>query len=191
VLGICGGMQMLGDRIDDPYGIESTSGTSRGLGWLEVVTTLEPHKQLRRVRGTLAFGIRSNRAAAVSGYEIHAGETTGAGLARPLVELDDRVDGAFSADGKIAGTYLHCLRRTAELGRTERGASLRLHCASRSRHRASCELCHKTARFRRHRRTHSLARQLSNRQIHPFFDQHMVPVKKPSTSFRLVPKKYL
>jgi adenosylcobyric acid synthase len=109
VLGICGGMQMLGDRIDDPYGIESTSGTSRGLGWLEVVTTLEPHKQLRRVRGTLAFGIRSNRAAAVSGYEIHAGGTTGAGLARPLVELDDRVDGAVSADGKIAGTYLHGL----------------------------------------------------------------------------------
>jgi adenosylcobyric acid synthase len=109
VLGICGGMQMLGDSIADPHGIEGPAGISQGLGWLALATTLEPHKQLRRVRGRLALDVESKDTIAVSGYEIHAGVTSGMALANPLVQLDDRDDGAISADEKIAGTYLHGL----------------------------------------------------------------------------------
>lgn len=104
VLGICGGMQMLGATIADPHGIEGAAGTSAGLGWLALDTVLEEEKQLKRARGRLAL-----ENAAVSGYEIHAGATTGADLSRPLVLLENRSDGALSADNKIAGTYLHGL----------------------------------------------------------------------------------
>jgi adenosylcobyric acid synthase len=45
----------------------------------------------------------------VRGYEMHLGETTGPGLARPMLRLGDRTDGAVSADGKVAGCYLHGL----------------------------------------------------------------------------------
>ena len=60
-------------------------------------------KQLRNVRGHLVI-----ENAEVSGYEIHAGVTTGVALEQPVVRLDDgRCDGAQSADGQILGTYLH------------------------------------------------------------------------------------
>ena len=105
VIGLCGGFQMLGREIRDPLGLESESGTSAGLGLLDVATTLEPEKQLRNVRGRLPF-----RDEPVSGYEIHAGVTTGGGLEAPAVILDDdRRDGAIAADGHVLGTYVHGL----------------------------------------------------------------------------------
>lgn len=108
VIGICGGFQMLGKRIADPLGIEGESGDSTGLGYLDTETVLESEKQLKRVTGTLLF----NNAfappnASVSGYEIHAGVTTGDGLRQPLVQLGDRSDGAISPDKNVIGTYLH------------------------------------------------------------------------------------
>lgn len=105
LIGICGGFQMLGQEIDDPQGIEGPAGSSKGLCLLDMVTALQPQKQLRQVRGTLALN-----AAAVDGYEIHCGESTGAALDNCAVTLSDgRRDGAFSEDGKIMGTYLHGL----------------------------------------------------------------------------------
>ena len=105
VIGICGGLQMLGGIIADPLGLEGAPGSSRGLGLLEVDTVLEEEKQLCNVRGCLAL-----EHAPVTGYEIHAGLSRGAGLARAAVSLDDgRCDGAISADGQVFGTYLHGL----------------------------------------------------------------------------------
>lgn len=103
-LGICGGLQMLGRAIHDPHGIEGEAGSSDGLGLLDVETTLETEKQLRRVSGVLA-----GNAAAVSGYEIHCGMSRGPALQRPACMLDGRPDGALSADGQVMGTYLHGL----------------------------------------------------------------------------------
>jgi adenosylcobyric acid synthase len=40
---------------------------------------------------------------------MHLGVTTGAELARPMLRLGERSDGAVSADGKVAGCYLHGL----------------------------------------------------------------------------------
>lgn len=105
VLGICGGLQMLGTRIDDPHGLEGPAGSSAGLGLLDYATVLEPEKQLRNVRGRLSLGELE-----VSGYEIHAGVSAGPALAAPAVQLDDgRSDGAISADGQVMATYLHGL----------------------------------------------------------------------------------
>ncbi|MBS4099273.1 MAG: cobyric acid synthase [Sulfuricella sp.] len=104
LLGICGGYQMLGRTIHDPHGLEGAAGTTAGLGLLEFSTTLEPHKQLRNVCGHLFL-----ENAPVSGYEIHAGVSSGAALDHPAVMLEGRHDGAISADGQILGTYLHGL----------------------------------------------------------------------------------
>ncbi|MBB2495145.1 cobyric acid synthase [Aquipseudomonas ullengensis] len=105
LLGICGGLQMLGSRIDDPLALEGTAGSSAGLGLLEFVTVLEAQKQLRNVQGVLSL-----EQAAVSGYEIHAGVSSGPALESPAVHLNDgRGDGACSADGQVIGTYLHGL----------------------------------------------------------------------------------
>ncbi|SAL27199.1 cobyric acid synthase [Caballeronia terrestris] len=111
VLGICGGMQMLGREIDDPDGFEGPPGRAKGLGLLDLSTTLTPHKLLENVTGRLTLG----GAAPVRGYEIHMGRTSGAALARPAVHLDNgRPDGAISDDGQIAATYLHGIFDTPE-----------------------------------------------------------------------------
>jgi len=105
LIGICGGLQMLGTAVHDPLGIEGVPGSSVGLGWLDLQTTLETGKQLRNVRGQLAFG-----AATVRGYEIHCGVSTGPALDTPVCVLDDgRNDGAQSVDGQVLGSYLHGL----------------------------------------------------------------------------------
>jgi len=108
VFGVCGGLQMLGERIADPLGIEGAPGDSAGLGLLALTTELSADKTLRAAAGHEATG-----GAAVHGYEMHVGRTDGPDLARPVLELDDgggrRPDGARSRDGLVAGCYLHGL----------------------------------------------------------------------------------
>ncbi|MBD8894058.1 cobyric acid synthase [Roseibium litorale] len=109
VLGICGGYQMLGKTISDPDGIEGPVGTVAGLGLLDVDTMLTPEKELEQVAG---FHVATG--AAVSGYEIHIGRTQGTDCSRPLLEIEaapgyTKPDGAISADGRVAGTYVHGL----------------------------------------------------------------------------------
>lgn len=122
LLGICGGLQMLGERLHDPLGLEGAAGSSAGLGLLALETTLEADKQLRNVQGRLSL-----EDAPLSGYEIHAGVTRGEALARPAVVLDDgRADGARSVDGNVMGTYLHGLfESTAACSALLRWAGLR------------------------------------------------------------------
>ncbi|MGH6884640.1 MAG: cobyric acid synthase, partial [Geminicoccales bacterium] len=64
--------------------------------------------------------------ARVSGYEIHAGVTSGEALERPAMHLEGRSEGALSADGQILGTYLHGLfESTAACDALLRWAGLR------------------------------------------------------------------
>lgn len=103
VMGICGGYQMLGEWIHDPLGIESTAGSSVGLGYLQVDTELKPHKTLTNVQGTLTLG---DQTSTVSGYEIHAGITSTCGSA-PIALDSSTVDGAISDCNQVFGSYLH------------------------------------------------------------------------------------
>lgn len=108
VLGICGGFQMLGRLIHDPYAIEGEAGSSAGFGWLDMETTLEQSKQLKQVAARLAFA-----EAEVIGYEIHMGVSAGNALQNPVLYINDgqisKPEGAMSADNQVAGTYLHGL----------------------------------------------------------------------------------
>jgi adenosylcobyric acid synthase len=104
VLGICGGFQMLGRRIADPDGIEGRPGGADGLGLLDLDTVLTGDKALHEVRGReIASG------ETVRGYEMHMGRTGGPALARPMLNIDGRPDGAVSPDGRIMGCYVHGL----------------------------------------------------------------------------------
>ncbi|MGV3582848.1 MAG: cobyric acid synthase [Methylophilus sp.] len=110
VLGICGGFQMLGQMIHDPYGIEGAAGTTQGLGWLAMQTTLEAEKQLKQVVGTLVFANALGFTdAQVTGYEIHMGVSQGVALGKPALLIDGKPEGAISQDDQIAGTYVHGL----------------------------------------------------------------------------------
>jgi len=103
VLGLCGGYQMLGRSVADPDGLEGPPGTVEGLGLLDIETMLGGDKAVREVCGE-ALG------APFTGYEIHLGRTTGPDTGRPLGRLSDgRAEGAISADGLIAGSYVHGL----------------------------------------------------------------------------------
>jgi len=117
VIGICGGFQMLGTQITDPHGVESQRKDGEGLGLLDVETELRPGKQTHQVVASFHQAAATAGFAGferVSGYEIHAGESTCGVLSRPLLRLLSRSgesvqldDGAVSADGRVWGTYLH------------------------------------------------------------------------------------
>ncbi|MCG9660436.1 cobyric acid synthase [Vibrio mediterranei] len=110
VMGICGGFQILGKHITDSLGIEGKVGTSDGLALLDVDTELLPEKQLTNVSGVLSLeGTRVT----VSGYEIHAGQSTV--LSQALIELSvGTKDGAISEDNQVIGTYIHGILDSSE-----------------------------------------------------------------------------
>ncbi len=104
VIGICGGYQMLGQKISDPEHIDGDTAAAEGLGLLQMETVMKAEKILGQVQGTaVAYDVP------VDGYEIHCGVSHGPDCARPFALIDGRPDGAVSADGRIFGTYLHGL----------------------------------------------------------------------------------
>jgi adenosylcobyric acid synthase len=104
VLGLCGGYQMLGRRIADPYGIEGPPCTVAGLGHLDVETVMAPVKHL-----SLKSGHHTATGTSVSGYEIHIGETTGPDSSHAWLEVEGRSEGAATRNGQIQGCYMHGL----------------------------------------------------------------------------------
>jgi adenosylcobyric acid synthase len=116
VVGICGGMQMLGETITDPLGMER-EGSTIGLGLLPIQTIMRADKVTRNVTGEMSGEILFGRSVTdrrVSGYEIHIGETIYRSEATHFASLSNSsdladVDGCISVDTRIFGTYLHGL----------------------------------------------------------------------------------
>jgi len=114
VVGICGGYQMLGRTLNDPYGVESSEtafARMDGLGLLPADTTYAPEKRTVRVAGSFAGWPGDERPSSelpIEGYEIHMGETAFQEPVRPLFRFADGTqDGAASFDGRVWGTYVH------------------------------------------------------------------------------------
>jgi len=110
IAGICGGFQMLGRVIKDPFGVESDSGLSEGLAFLDTETTLRKNKDTFRVTAEVRGPDKAFYH--VEGYEIHLGETIGE--AAPFSKITDRngrpvaiTEGGVSEDGRVWGTYIH------------------------------------------------------------------------------------
>ena len=116
VLGVCGGLQMLGEAIVDPEGLEGSGGNAPGLGLLPLVTLFGAHKALRRTTtrfNTLAGPWAGLSGVAVSGYEIHLGQTAqhpamAAGGDVAVAALPDGL-GWQGRGGNVLGVYLHGL----------------------------------------------------------------------------------
>ena len=104
VLGVCAGYQMLGRSLVDHTGVDGVPGQAEGLGYLNVSTELTADKTLRRVTG-----IHDLSGEALTGYEMHVGETRGPDTLRAFLTLEGRGDGAISPDGRVAGCYVHGL----------------------------------------------------------------------------------
>lgn len=117
--GICGGFQMLGKRILDPYGVESEHEEINGMGHLDIVTTLDKTKTTCQVEAevgvkSLEFGVKSN--SLLKGYEIHMGVSSGdTGLFQlKRLSFNSRLDTQNSEllpdgslKGNVWGTYIH------------------------------------------------------------------------------------
>ncbi len=112
VLGVCGGLQMLGEALLDPHGID---GNAPGLGLLPLVSQFERVKTVRPSQarlGAVAGPWSALSGLAVSGYEIHHGRTVqhpamaaaGNGAQEPLPGLAWQ-----NAQGNVLGVYLHGL----------------------------------------------------------------------------------
>ncbi|MGC2111196.1 MAG: cobyric acid synthase [Candidatus Korobacteraceae bacterium] len=99
ILGICGGYQMLGERIDDPYHVESAERSVAGLGMLPVSTILQADKVTQCVAASTING------RPFAAYEIHMGETSRPPDAAPFAWIEGRPEGIRRE--RCAGTYLH------------------------------------------------------------------------------------
>lgn len=123
LVGICGGYQMLGNRITDPDGVE-TGGEANGLRLLQTHTIMRPEKVTEQVEAS-ALHIDEAGPMSVRGYLIHMGRTD-PGPHRPCFHLEGRpaqsvdqlqagapegeaLDGAVRDDGLVWGTYIHGL----------------------------------------------------------------------------------
>jgi len=94
VLGICGGMQMLGQMIEG-NGVEGAS--MEGLGWLPLSTQMQPEKTLRQINCIASYPRKTR----VTGYEIHHGVSDSDASLFPFAQC--------SEDKQVWGTYVHGL----------------------------------------------------------------------------------
>jgi adenosylcobyric acid synthase len=118
IIGICGGYQILGTSIHDPERVESAVTVAAGLGLLPVTTRFLPMKSTHQVKAYTLTGrgiLAKAQGTPISGYEIHMGQTTGAG-GQQAFQIQQRshescsdIDGFLSTDGNILGTYIHGL----------------------------------------------------------------------------------
>jgi adenosylcobyric acid synthase len=104
VLGICAGLQMVGDLIDDPDGVEGDPGVESGLGWMSVVTTFVDDKVLDRPTALAVAGPGASHRA--SGYRIHHGRVRGEADTTAWLVTDEGDTLGWQA-GWVAGTTMH------------------------------------------------------------------------------------
>ena len=133
ILGICGGYQMLGNSLNDPYEVETNLGKIEGMKLLDIDTVFEQEKITTRVKAR-SINMRAINEVTINcidsakdnlesygkisieayGYEIHMGICKYGHKAKPLFEIYDKngeitssEDGAINAGGNVMGTYIH------------------------------------------------------------------------------------
>ena len=109
VFGICGGMQMLGQELEDPQGLEGGAHSCEtGLGLLPLHTIFTDNKALRQ-RSSAARWPEGNSPLQLEGFELHCGRTTASAPCEPLCDGEDLgwAKHVGKDGGLVAGTYLH------------------------------------------------------------------------------------
>ncbi len=111
IFGICGGYQMMGRKIYDPYKTETELEQIDGMGLLNVDTVFSRHKTTARAEGNFAKvkGEMSDLSfIKIKGYEIHMGKSEIRDNSMPLIKIkgkEEKYDGA--QNGNCYGTYIH------------------------------------------------------------------------------------
>lgn len=102
---------MLGERLEDPDGVESSRAESPGLGLLPIATRFHQNKALYQVEA-----VSTETGLSLRGYEIHMGESRPLHDNRPVVHIRTRngqavdlLDGAQDGSGRVWGCYIHGL----------------------------------------------------------------------------------
>jgi len=113
IIGICGGLQMLGTTLEDPFLKEGSQNCSeqkiKGLGLLPLKTTFFEKKQTRQISAQSLWPCQSK----INGFEIHNGQTeldniqNGINIKPIFKDLDLGWYKQNNKGGTIAGTYIH------------------------------------------------------------------------------------
>lgn len=120
IFGVCGGYQMLGEELSDPYAVEA-GGYMKGMGLLPIKTVFEEQKTRTRVVGSfekIDSELLNLSNVSLKGYEIHMGITTLlSDQVKPLTKIKEvnsnqhkhfekyKWDGAYL--NNIYGSYIH------------------------------------------------------------------------------------
>ena len=117
IIGICGGYQMLGKSISDPFGVEGEIKKVKGLCLLDIETTITPEKELSQVEAKITVDFpfaRINRLVSIHGYEIHCGNTVNNSKVKPIlvtkqgsIKCKKKYVGSVSNDNTVFGCYIH------------------------------------------------------------------------------------
>lgn len=118
IIGICGGYQMLGKKLKDPYHVEGEREEYDGIGLLDTETIFEREKTTTQVEATICEGLngylKNLGGKKVSGYEIHMGVTNRSNeisdldnIYKKLGEVVNYTEGSVNSEGNVFGTYLH------------------------------------------------------------------------------------
>jgi adenosylcobyric acid synthase len=108
IVGICGGFQMLGRIIEDPFHIESDIKSINGLNLLDIKTKIQKEKTTKQIKGKIISetGIFKNmKRKEINGYEIHMGESEGRDGVFNFMEIEGKPVGIYK--NNILGTYIH------------------------------------------------------------------------------------
>ena len=113
IFGICGGYQMLGETLSDPYNVEA-GGTMKGMGLLPMETVFAQQKTRTRVTGQftqIEGELEELSGVELEGYEIHMGESILKDGAKTATSVTDCVTGSVKSEGgfckNVCGTYVH------------------------------------------------------------------------------------
>lgn len=120
IIGICGGYQILGKLIKDPYEVETDKKVIKGMGLLDIETTFEKEKVTTRVQASISKEsyykplLKYKEDCNIYGYEIHMGICKYGNDSSPLFIInskngikDSYFDGAINKKGNVIGTYIH------------------------------------------------------------------------------------
>ena len=129
IMGICGGYQMLGQKICDPEGVEGNIKEAYGLGLIQRNTVFKGEKVTTQVEAIVQEGLPGVLGACgglkVKGYEIHMGVSEKTGecgdlltITQELGEEKQVLEGSCNGDGTVFGSYVHGIFDEGPFART-------------------------------------------------------------------------
>ncbi len=118
IIGICGGYQMLGKKLKDPYHVEGEIEEYDGIGLLDTETVFEVEKTTTQVEAIICEGqngyLKNLENKKITGYEIHMGVTNRGSytsnldtITKKLGENVNYTEGSVNKEGNVFGTYIH------------------------------------------------------------------------------------